>query len=219
MPAMSESTPAPVSAEPKKHRMDQPRLVWATRSRADSGVRQATLVVDVRGQEPVVVLGEDICQPGHEPGVVRTPWREVGRARPEITRGSERDNRGRQSLGDRLQDTIVSCASAVDLVYEDERRHVQPLQRPHQHAGLRLHAFDGRNDQDRPVEHAQYPFHLGDEVRMAGRVDQVDSDVRRSRTTTTADLIVMPRCCSSASESVCVVPASTLPISSMTPAA
>jgi hypothetical protein len=36
---------------------------------------------------------------------------------------------------------------------------------------------------------------------------------------TTADLIVIPRSCSSASESVCVVPLSTLPISSMTPAA
>src|SRR5262249_30121938 len=35
----------------------------------------------------------------------------------------------------------------------------------------------------------------------------------------TADLIVIPRCCSSGSESVCVVPASTLPTSSMTPAA
>ena len=36
---------------------------------------------------------------------------------------------------------------------------------------------------------------------------------------TTADLIVMPRCRSSASESVWVLPSSTLPISSMTPAA
>ena len=36
---------------------------------------------------------------------------------------------------------------------------------------------------------------------------------------TTADLIVMPRCCSSASESVCVVPLSTLPTSRITPAA
>jgi hypothetical protein len=36
---------------------------------------------------------------------------------------------------------------------------------------------------------------------------------------TTADLIVIPRCRSSARESVCVVPRSTLPISSMTPAA
>ena len=36
---------------------------------------------------------------------------------------------------------------------------------------------------------------------------------------TTADLIVMPRCRSSARESVCVLPSSTLPTSSMTPAA
>ncbi len=36
---------------------------------------------------------------------------------------------------------------------------------------------------------------------------------------TTADLIVIPRWRSSASESVCVVPSSTLPTSSMTPAA
>jgi hypothetical protein len=36
---------------------------------------------------------------------------------------------------------------------------------------------------------------------------------------TTADLIVIPRCRSSASESVCVLPSSTLPIASMTPAA
>jgi hypothetical protein len=36
---------------------------------------------------------------------------------------------------------------------------------------------------------------------------------------TTADLMVIPRWRSSASESVCVVPASTLPISPMTPAA
>src|SRR5918998_2131952 len=36
---------------------------------------------------------------------------------------------------------------------------------------------------------------------------------------TTADFIVMPRLCSSAKESVWVLPSSTLPISSMTPAA
>jgi hypothetical protein len=36
---------------------------------------------------------------------------------------------------------------------------------------------------------------------------------------TTADLLVMPRCRSSARKSVWVLPSSTLPISSMTPAA
>ncbi len=32
-------------------------------------------------------------------------------------------------------------------------------------------------DQHGAVEHAQHPLHLGDEVRVAGRVDQVDRDV------------------------------------------
>jgi hypothetical protein len=44
-------------------------------------------------------------------------------------------------------------------------------------AWLRLHALDGGDDQHGAVEHAQHPFHLGDEVRVAGRVDQVDGDV------------------------------------------
>jgi hypothetical protein len=45
------------------------------------------------------------------------------------------------------------------------------------------------------------PLHLGHEVRVAGRVDQGDGDVV-DRNDTTADLMVIPRCRSSASESV-----------------
>ena len=66
---------------------------------------------------------------------------------------------------------------AVELVDEDQRRHAQPLQRAHQHARLRLHALDRRDDQHGAVEHAQHALHLGDEVGVAGRVDQVDGDV------------------------------------------
>jgi hypothetical protein len=39
-----------------------------------------------------------------------------------------------------------------------------------------LHALDRRDHQHGAVEHAQHPLHLGDEVRVAGRVDQVDDD-------------------------------------------
>ena len=46
------------------------------------------------------------------------------------------------------------------------------------------------------------------------KLTQVPSTVKDA----TADLIVIPRCRSSASESVCVVPSSTLPGSSITPA-
>src|SRR5215510_1039899 len=93
---------------------------------------------------------------------------------------------------------------------------MQSLQRPHQHASLRLHALHGGDHQHGAVEHAQHPFHLGDEIRVAGRVDQVDCDVIDDEGHDRG-LIVMPRCRSSAMESVWVLPSSTLPISSMTP--
>ena len=44
-------------------------------------------------------------------------------------------------------------------------------------ARLRLHALDGGDHENGAVEHVQHPFHLGDEVRVSRRVDQVDGDV------------------------------------------
>jgi hypothetical protein len=41
---------------------------------------------------------------------------------------------------------------------------------------VRLHAFDGGDDQHGAVEHAQRSFHLGDEVGVAGGVDEIDRD-------------------------------------------
>ena len=51
------------------------------------------------------------------------------------------------------------------------------MERPHQDPRLRLDALDGGDHEHRPVEHGQDPLHLGDEVRVARRVDQVDVDV------------------------------------------
>ena len=124
------------------------------------------------------MLGEQLGQPVGERGVGRAVRRERRR----------RACRGRAPIPSRRSPGVSfsamlrstrSCsrAAAVDLVHEDQRRDAQPLQRPHQHAGLRLHALDGRDHQHRAVEHAQHPLHLGDEVRVAGRVDQVDGDV------------------------------------------
>jgi len=67
--------------------------------------------------------------------------------------------------------------AAVGLVDEDQRRDREPPQRAHQHARLRLHALDRADDEHRPVEHAQHPLDLGDEVGVTGGVDQVDGDV------------------------------------------
>jgi hypothetical protein len=51
------------------------------------------------------------------------------------------------------------------------------FQRAHQHPGLGLHALDRGDHQHRAVQHVQHPLHLGDEVRVTGRVDQVDGDI------------------------------------------
>ena len=65
-------------------------------------------------------------------------------------------------------------ADAVDLVDERDRRHAQPAQGAEQQHRLRLHALDRRHDQDGPVQDTQHALDLGDEVRVPGRVDQVD---------------------------------------------
>ena len=43
--------------------------------------------------------------------------------------------------------------------------------------GLRLHGLDGRDHEDGSIEHIKDSIHLGDEVRVAGRVHEVDADV------------------------------------------
>jgi hypothetical protein len=143
----------------------------------ESPVRDARLVLDVRRQDPLVPLRQRLGQPGRELGVARAGGGEIACAGPERAHGSHRDDRRGQALRDRLQHALVRGAGAVDLVHEDQRRNPQPLQGAHQDAGLRLDALHGRDDEHRPVQHAQHPLDLGDEVRVAGRVDQVDRDV------------------------------------------
>ena len=72
---------------------------------------------------------------------------------------------------------FIPYAGAVDLVHEEQGWDAQPLQCAHQDTRLRLHSFDCGDQEHGAVEHAQHPFHLGDEIRVAGRVDQVDRDV------------------------------------------
>ena len=69
MPAISASTPAPVMAEPKNTGCDQ-RLPGLRRELvAEPAVRDGRLVVDVRGEERIVVVGEQIGQLGRKDGV------------------------------------------------------------------------------------------------------------------------------------------------------
>ena len=54
---------------------------------------------------------------------------------------------------------------------------MKPFERSEEDARLRLHAFDRRQHKHCPVEHAQHTFDLCNEVRVAGRVEQVDVQV------------------------------------------
>ena len=90
--------------------------------------------------------------PRTEPSPTR--WRRGGRRRPPAPR----------HVG----------AHPVDLVDEDDRGHAEPTQGPEQQQRLRLHALDGRHDQDGSVEHAEHALDLGDEVGVSRCVDEVD---------------------------------------------
>jgi len=107
-------------------------------------------------------------------GVRRRDGRVPGAGRGH--RVHRHDGRG-QLRAQVVQDAIRIGAAPIDLVHEHDRRDVQPLQRAHEDAGLGLDALDGRDDQHRAVEDAEHPLDLGDEVRVTGRVDQVDRRV------------------------------------------
>ena len=153
---------------PEEHRVHDraPRLRRERLAQARRG--HARLVVDIGGQERLVVLYEHLYS--HQ-------FQTLTSSRALAIDGHHRDRGRRQSLRDVAQHPFAVGACTIDLVHEDQRRDAKPLQRAHQGAGLRLHALDGRDDQHRAVEHVQHPLHLGDEVRMARRVDQVDGDV------------------------------------------
>ena len=54
---------------------------------------------------------------------------------------------------------------------------LEPPEGPEEERCLRLDALDGRDDEDRAIEHAEDAFDLGDEVGVTRGVDQVDGEV------------------------------------------
>ena len=109
-----------------------------------------------------------------------------------------------------------SAPDLVHLVDEADARDVVLGRLPPDGFGLRFDAFLAVEHGDRAVEHAQGALDLGREVHVAGRVDQVDRvDARRCAfhgQVVAAELIVMPRFCSSSSKSMTAVPSCTSPI-------
>ena len=92
-------------------------------------------------------------------------------------------------------------ADAVHLVDEADPGNLVLGRLPPDGLALGLDPLDGREDDDRAVEHAQRPLDLGREVDVAGGVDDVDRDRRAQSVVPAAGIaaatIVMPRSCSS----------------------
>lgn len=152
------------------HRFDEVRDAGAGDRRAGQhGVQRAAgdlpgqLAAAGRGVDPVVHIGlqERVVAVGQQLGQL------VGRRS-----GVQRDRPRRQLRADVVEQ--VTRARPVGLVHEDQRRDAEAAQRPHQHAGLGLDAFDGGHHEDGAVEHPQRAFDLGDEVGVARGVDQRD---------------------------------------------
>ena len=177
-PAVSAATPAPVIAEPKNTGCTRPCLACAASARAqpagtDSRPRRARRRPAAPRRARRARSASRAVNAASSAAV--GPERAARRAQPGH-RAHRHDRRG-QPLGDARKHPSGVRARPVDLVHEDEGGDPQPPQRPHQHPGLRLDALDGGDHQHGAVEHAEHPLHLGDEIRVPGRVDQVDRDV------------------------------------------
>ena len=77
----------------------------------------------------------------------------------------------------RVERPVEIGAGAVELVDEDDARHVVAVGQAPVGLALRLHARHALDDEHRAVEHAQAAVHLDVEVDVAGRVDDVDAVV------------------------------------------
>lgn len=76
--------------------------------------------------------------------------------------------------GDLAEDPLLVGADSVDLVDEEQRRHREARERPHQDPRLGLDALDSGEHEHAAVEDAERAVHLCNEVGVARRVDEVD---------------------------------------------
>src|SRR5690606_4807984 len=97
--------------------------------------------------------------------------------RPEANRNLNGDRRRRQALLDLFEGAFKIRPFAVELVNEDQARHVVLIRLTPNGFALRFDPFARAKDYDRAVEHAQAALDLGGEVDVARRIEQVDGDV------------------------------------------
>src|SRR5581483_7879671 len=86
----------------------------------------------------------------------------------------ERCDTGAEAFLQLVERAVERRALTVELVDEDRARQTEVLRHAPRDLGLHLDALDGRDDEHREVDGAQRGRDVADEVRVPGRVDEVD---------------------------------------------
>ena len=179
MPASSASTPMPVRRRAEEHRVDDGRAAVCV-----AELPRAAARYESAGSSPTYARRiASSCSARTSVSAVRC----ASSSAPNGTNVASRRPASRTvPIGTTPGDSRRAIASTtrlgigagpVDLVDEDQRRDVEPLEGAEQERRLGLDALDRRDDEDRAVEHAEDALDLGDEVGVAGRVDEVDREV------------------------------------------
>ncbi len=95
----------------------------------------------------------------------------------DADRELQRQRHDVELLLQRVERAVEVGAGAVQLVDEDDARHVVAVGQAPVGLGLRLHAGHALDDEHRAVEHAKAAVHFDVEIDVAGRVDDVDAVV------------------------------------------
>ena len=170
------------STEVHRHDAQSRGLLGEHTAQAVTGDR---LPVEVAAQERIVVAGEDLDRGVDDGRVGEMVGHDPGAGRADVGRGAHHDDLRGEARRHGGEHAFDVGPDPVDLVDEHDGGHAEAAQRTEQQQRLGLHALDRGDDEHGAVEHAEHPLDLGDEVRVARRVDQVDGhavdDERRHR--------------------------------------
>ena len=210
-PPRSSSTPDPMRGRAEVHRMDEPAPRLGGELLAQRADRERRLVADERAEDRLVVLGEDLGE-RHPMGLV------VGRERHDGRRPTAR-RRGRVSIGTTAgasrraiaSTTRRSSAPARSILLTKISVGTRSRRRARNRSGV--WGWTPSTAETTRTAPSSTPRTRSTSAMKSGWPGVSTRLTARSptRNEATADRIVMPRSRSSSSESVWVVPASTLP--------
>ena len=177
MPCVRASTPAPLAAEPQKTGWTSARRVCSARGSGDGRSESADSSRTYSLSTASSRSARTSARRDRRAGSVAIPGLKVAlrgpasRTVPIATMPVE----SRRDIASRTRPTSAPARSI--LLTKIRVGTPMPAESPHEQRRLGLDAFDRGDDEDGAVEHAEDALDLGDEVGVAGRVDDVDREV------------------------------------------